>query len=150
NTGEQAHSADLDTIPKLLARNAATFATRPADREKAPGLWQSWTFAETEGEVVAPANARALLGREGADRIAVIGRNRPHLYWAMVASQAIGAIPVPLYPDATPDEIAHVLRHCEAHFVVAGDQEQVDKLLDAQAVVPDIIVLDPRGMRQYP
>lgn len=148
--GEPALSADLDTIPKLLARNAGTFATRPAYREKAQGNWQSWTWAETEGEVLALATGLALLGLKAGDRIAVIGRNRPHLYWAMVASQAIGAIPVPLYPDATPDEIAHVLRHCEARFVVAGDQEQVDKLLDAHDVVPDIIVLDPRGMRQYP
>ena len=48
--------------------------------------------------------------------------------------------------------MAYVLDHCGARFVIAGDQEQVDKVLDVQGQLTQferMIYLDPRGMRKY-
>jgi long-chain acyl-CoA synthetase len=84
-----------------------------------------------------------------AATIAVIGRNRPALYWSMVAAQKVGAVPVPLYQDAVAEEMAYVLEHCGARFVIAGDQEQVDKVIEVQERVHQIehiIYQDPRGL----
>jgi long-chain acyl-CoA synthetase len=70
----------------------------------------------------------------------------------MLAAQSIGAVPVPIYQDAVGDEIAYVLDHCNARFIVAGDQEQVDKILDIRDSLKNlqtIIYLDPRGLRKY-
>jgi long-chain acyl-CoA synthetase len=70
----------------------------------------------------------------------------------MMAAQSIGAVPVPIYQDAVGDEIAYVLDHCNARFIVAGDQEQVDKILDIRDSLKNlqtIIYLDPRGLRKY-
>ncbi len=145
-------AADADSFPKLLARNAQRFGTRPAYREKEYGIWQSWTWAEAEGEILALAAGLAELGLAPGDHLAIIGRNRPYLYWAMVAAQCCGAVPVPLYQDAVAEEMAYVLEHCGARFVVAGDQEQVDKVLEIQDRLPVLermIYLDPRGMRKY-
>ena len=92
------------------------------------------------------------LGANEGDFIAISGRNRPYLYWAMMAAEMIGAIPVPLYQDANAEEMAYVLDHCGARFVVAGDQEQVDKVLEVQDQLTKferIIYLDPRGLRKY-
>ncbi len=92
------------------------------------------------------------LGLERGEHVAVIGRNRPALYWSMVAAQMCGAIPVPLYQDAVAEEMEYVLDHCGAVFVVAGDQEQVDKVLSIEERLPAIrrmMYLDPRGMRKY-
>ncbi|MDA8817453.1 AMP-binding protein, partial [Planktomarina sp.] len=89
---------------------------------------------------------------EKGDHVAIAGRNRPYLYWAMLAAQSIGAVPVPIYQDAVGDEIAYVLDHCNARFIVAGDQEQVDKILDIRDSLKNlqtIIYLDPRGLRKY-
>jgi len=143
---------DLDTFPKLLARNAGAFAGRDAYREKEFGIWQSWTWAETKSEIDALAMGLIDLGLNEGDHVAVIGRNRPYLYWAMVAAQSCGAIPVPLYNDAVSDEMAYVLEHCTARFVIVEDQEQVDKVLDVQEKVPfieQIIYVDKRGLRKY-
>jgi long-chain acyl-CoA synthetase len=143
---------DCDTFPKLLARNARTHGTRTAYREKEYGIWQSWTWAEVEGEIRALAAGLAELGLRPGDHVAIIGRNRPYLYWSMVAAQCCGAVPVPLYQDAVAEEMAYVLEHCGARFVVAGDQEQVDKVLEVQPRLPmleQIVFLDPRGMRKY-
>ncbi|MEO0766146.1 MAG: AMP-binding protein [Pseudomonadota bacterium] len=142
----------MDSIPALLHRNATQFANAPAYREKEFGIWQSWTWAETREEIEALALGLIDLGVAEGDFIAVIGRNRPTLYWAMMAAQMCGAIPVPLYQDAAADEMAYTLGHCGARFVIAGDQEQVDKVIEVQAELPQfeqMIYLDPRGLRKY-
>ncbi len=144
--------SDLDTFPKLLARNAVKFANAPAYREKEFGIWQSWTWSQAKDEIEALALGMLALGLNAGDHVAIIGRNRPYLYWAMTAAQCCGAIPVPLYEDSSPEEMAYVLKHAGVRFVIAGDQEQVDKVLDAQDELPtidEIIYLDKRGMRKY-
>ena len=145
-------TADQQTIPQLLARNVARYGDKPAYREKEFGIWQSWTWAETQGEVEALALGLLKLGVKEGDHIAIIGRNRPYLYWSMVAAQHCGAVPVPLYQDAVAEEIAYVLDHCAARFVIAQDQEQVDKVIEVQEQLPGLehmVYLDPRGMRKY-
>jgi long-chain acyl-CoA synthetase len=140
------------SVPALLHRNAKQFADAPAYREKEFGIWQSWTWAQTRDEVEALALGLLELGAAEGDFIAIIGRNRPYLYWAMMAAEMVGAVPVPLYQDANAEEMAYVLDHCGARFVVAGDQEQVDKVLEVQDQLTQferIIYLDPRGLRKY-
>ncbi|MEP0962925.1 MAG: AMP-binding protein [Roseobacter sp.] len=149
------HSERADgpqSVPALLHRNASVFAQAPAYREKEYGIWQSWTWAETLEETEALALGLLDLGVREGDFIAIIGRNRPRLYWSMISAQMVGAIPVPLYQDAVAEEMAYVLNHCGARFVVAGDQEQVDKVLEIQDQLPDfeqMLYLDPRGLRKY-
>jgi long-chain acyl-CoA synthetase len=143
---------DATSIPALLARNARRFGTRPAYREKEYGIWQSWTWAETEQEIRALALGLMNLGLAEGDYVAIIGSNRPALYWSMVAAQMCGAIPVPLYQDAVAEEMAYVLDHCGARFVIAEDQEQVDKVLEVQEQarhIEQILYHDRRGMRKY-
>jgi long-chain acyl-CoA synthetase len=142
----------LQSVPALLARNAAQYGSKPAYREKEYGIWQSWTWAETAEEIEAIAGGLLALGIARGDYVAIIGRNRPALYWSMVAAQKCGAIPVPLYQDSVAEEMAYVLEHCGARFVVCGDQEQVDKVIEAQETlhhIEHIVYLDARGLRKY-
>lgn len=142
----------LDTVPRLLVRNAKTYADKAAYREKEYGIWQSWTWAQTYEEIQSLALGFLSLGVKEGDHIAIVGRNRPYFYWAMVAAQSVGAVPVPLYRDAVAEEMAYVLEHCSARFVVAEDQEQVDKIIDVMddlKTLDGIIFLEPSGMRKY-
>lgn len=140
------------SIPHLLARNVSQFGDRPAYREKEFGIWQSWTWAEAASEIEALALGLLTLGAAVGDHVAIVGRNRPHMYWAMVAAQQIGCIPVPLYQDAAAEEVAYALDHCGARYVIAGDQEQVDKIADVRdslSILEHVIYLDGRGLRKY-
>ena len=142
----------LRSVPALLARNARSFADRPAYREKEFGIWQTWTWAETAEEIDALALGLLNLGVNVGDHVAIIGRNRPSLYWSMVAAQSVGAVPVPLYQDAVAEEMQYVLGHCGARFVIAADQEQVDKVIEVQEHLHQfehMIYVDPRGLRKY-
>ncbi|WP_132244038.1 AMP-binding protein [Primorskyibacter sedentarius] len=142
----------LRSVPALLRRNATAYANAPAYREKEYGIWQSWTWAQTADEVEALALGLLNLGVAEGDFVAIIGRNRPYLYWSIVAAQMVGAVPVPLYQDASAEEMEFVLGHCGARFVVVADQEQVDKVIEIQEGLHQfehMIYLDPRGLRKY-
>ncbi|MAY85229.1 MAG: long-chain fatty acid--CoA ligase [Pseudooceanicola sp.] len=142
----------LLSVPALLHRNATEFGTAPAFREKEFGIWQTWTWAETEQEIESLALGLLKLGVNEGDFVAIIGRNRPYLYWSMVAVQMAGGVPVPLYQDAVAEEMAYVMDHCGARFAIVGDQEQTDKLIEIQDQLhqfEEVIYLDPRGMRKY-
>ncbi|BET10541.1 AMP-dependent synthetase/ligase [Pandoraea sputorum] len=140
------------TFPRLLLAHAATRGARTAYREKDLGIWQSWSWQEAAHEVRMLACALAAAGFKRGDNLAIVGNNRVRLYWAMTAAQALGGVAVPLYQDAVAAEMAHVLEDAEIDFVVAEDQEQVDKLLELRERVPHlshIIYEDPRGLRNY-
>jgi len=144
--------ARADTFAKLLMRNAVRFAERPAMRHKDFGIWHTWTWAQLLAEVRAYAAGLSRLGLKRGDRIAIIGANRPKLYWSIMASQMLGAIPVPVYADAVADELAFVLAHADVHFAAVQDQEQVDKLLSVSERLPTITHIlydEPRGLRDY-
>jgi len=141
-----------DTFPKLLRYNAQNRADKPAMREKNLGIWQSFTWAEVKAEVDNMAAGLLALGLKRGDRIAIIGDNRPRLYWMIAVAQSVGAIPVPVYQDSVADEMKYPLEHAEARFALAEDQEQVDKLLYLKESLPTlehIIFDEPRGVRDY-
>jgi long-chain acyl-CoA synthetase len=141
-----------DTFPKLLIRNADALRGRPAIRHKDLGIWQTWSWDQVLDEVRAFSIGLGELGLKRDDKVAVIGSNRPRLYWAMCAVQALGAIPVPVYADAVADEMTFVLEHAGVKIAVAEDQEQVDKVLsvsDRLSELTHVIYDEPRGLRDY-
>ena len=147
-----ADGGPFDTFPKLLLRNAAQFGSRPAFRHKDLGIWQTWTWTQVIEIVRAYAAGLQRLGLQPGDTIAIVGSNRPKLYWTVMAAQTLRAIPVPVYSDAVADELAYVLAHADVKFIAAQDQEQVDKVLSVSDRVPHLrkIVYDePRGIRDY-
>ncbi len=142
----------MDTFPKLLLENARRLGDRSAIREKEYGIWQTWTWKQVADEIRALACGLAARGFKRGDKLGIIGGNRPRLYWSMAAAQSLGGIPVPTYQDAAADEIQYVLDHAEVRFVLAEDQEQVDKILEAQDRLPSLSQIfydEERGMRNY-
>ncbi len=148
-----AQAVSEDTFPKLLLRNARIYATRAAMREKDLGIWQRWTWADVLEEVRALSMGLRELGLKRGQTLAIVGDNRPRLYWSMCAAQALGAIPVPVYQDSVAEEMGYVLNHADATFAVVEDQEQVDKLLEiretARQPIDHIIYDDDRGLKLY-
>jgi len=141
-----------ETFPKLLVRNAHLYGSRPAMRHKDLGIWQTWTWSQVL-EIVRPyAVGLHRLGLKRGETIAIVGGNRPKLYWSVMAAQMVGAIPVPVYADAVADELAYVLAHADVRFAAVEDQEQVDKILSVTQRVPKLELMfydEKRGLRDY-
>ena len=140
------------TFPRLLLQHVRARPDAVAMREKDLGIWQSWTWRQVADNVRDLACGLNALGFRRGENLAIIGDNRPQLYWAMAAAQSLGGVPVPLYQDAIADEMAYILDDADVRFAVVEDQEQVDKLLEIRHRLPKletILYEDPRGMRNY-
>ena len=141
-----------DTLPKLALDNSQRLAAAVAIREKEFGIWQSHTWRDYVDHVRRIALGLASLGFRRGDKLAVIGDNRPQLYWTMVAAQALGGVPVPIYQDGIAAEMHYVIDHSESRMIICEDQEQVDKILEMKDKLPLVEVIvydDPKGMRHY-
>ncbi|WP_291987396.1 AMP-binding protein [Candidatus Accumulibacter sp. ACC007] len=149
---ETASSQALDTFPRLLLNHARVRGDKPAMREKDLGIWQCWTWQDVADEVRALACGLAEMGFKRGENVAIVGDNRPRMYMMMSAVQCLGGVPVPLYQDAVANEMLFVLVDAEIRFLFVEDQEQVDKVLELQAQLPQLRHLfydDPHGMRHY-
>ena len=99
--------ASADTFPKLLLHHASVRGGRPSIREKDLGIWQTHSWATVAAQVRALACGLAAQGLKRGDHLAIIGANRPRIYWSICAAQCLGAIPVGLYQDATAAELLY-------------------------------------------
>ena len=146
---------DGATFPKLLAEHAARYGDRRvALREKRYGIWQTITWAEWARRVRRFAQGLAAMGYRRGEPLAILGDNRPEWVIAELAAQSLGGMSVGLYPDGVLEEVEHVIQHARVRFVVAEDQEQVDKLIALREAgrletVERIVYYDPRGLEHY-
>jgi long-chain acyl-CoA synthetase len=145
-------SALADTFPKLLMRNARLYGARPSMRHKDLGVWQTWTWSEVLEIVRAYAVGLHRLGVRRGETLAIVGSNRPKLYWSVMAAQTLGAIPVPVYADAVANELSFVLAHADVRFAAVEDQEQIDKIQSVKEKLPKLewmVYDESRGLRDY-
>jgi long-chain acyl-CoA synthetase len=144
--------AATSTLPKLLQRNAEQDPKGPGIREKSRGVWQTLTWTGYRDQMRDLALGLAAIGFKRGDKLSVVGDNRPQLYIAQLAAQALGGISVPVYQDSIASELVFVLNHAETSIIIAEDQEQVDKALSLKDKLPKlrwIIYDDPRGLSFY-
>ena len=142
----------LPSLPHYLLRNAEQYPKRVAMRHKDLGIWREWTWADICNEVQRYALGLSELGLSPGDKVAIVGANRPRLYWSFAAIQSLGAVPVPIYADSVAEEMVFVLDHAGVRFAVCQDQEQVDKLASIQGQLPhlsQILYDEARGLRAY-
>lgn len=140
-----------DTLPRILADNAAHHGTDIALREKQFGIWRSFTWNDYHARTRLFALGLKRLGVQRGEVIGLIGDNRPDWVMGEIAAHALGCRSLGVYRDALDDEVAYLLDHSGASIVFAEDEEQVDKLLAASDRLPGlrrIIYSDPRGMRK--
>lgn len=140
------------TFPQLLLEHAARRSAQPALRVKEYGIWQTTSWADLADQVRQMAGGMAAAGVQRDDHLVVVGENRPRLYAAMLAAQALGAVPIPLYQDAVSAEFVYPINNADVRFAVVEDQEQVDKLLEIRDQCPQLEKIwfdDPRGLRNY-
>ncbi|MGE5338832.1 MAG: AMP-dependent synthetase/ligase [Gemmatimonadota bacterium] len=145
-------SATPDTFPKLLLQHAHLRAGHPALREKDLGIWQTWSWSKTADEVRKLAAGLHVQGFRRGQHLAIVGENRPRLYFAMMAVQCLGGVPVPLYQDAIASEMVYVFENADIAYAIVEDQEQVDKMLEVRTQHPQLEHIyydDPRGLRHY-
>jgi long-chain acyl-CoA synthetase len=144
--------ADQDTLPKAFIKSVAKFKTRVAMRKKTLGIWKEYTWEEVYDHVRNFCLGLVSLGLEREGKVAIIGENDPEFYWAEIAVHSAGAISTAIFTDANPEELSYVVNNSEATFLLAHDQEQVDKALELREQfqrIKKVIYWEERGLWNY-
>ena len=129
---------------------AMTRPDRVVMRYKHLGIWQEISWQSYWDTVQTAGHALLALGIQPGDRVAIHSENRPEWLYTDVATVAVRAATVGLYPTNPQAEVHYLLSHSGAKVLVVEDQEQLDKAL---AVVDDcpelahIVYIEPRGIR---
>ena len=147
---EQAPLTGTTSIATRLRDRAAKTPDRVALREKDLGIWKDITWAEYWDNVQDVAHGLLALGVEPGDRVAVHSENRPEWVYSDLATVAIRAMTMGLYPTNPPAEVGYLLGDSGAKVLIAEDQEQVDKALEVKKDLPTlekIVYIEPRGLR---
>jgi len=141
------------TLPQMLAKQAQELGSqRAAIREKNFGIWQTYNWNDYLQYTKKVALGLASLGLKRGENIGIITNNRPEWLFTELGAQALGAVTLNLFTTAVAKELAFGLTRVQAAFVIAEDQEQVDKLLEVKeelSFVRKVIYIDPTGMRTY-
>ncbi len=142
-----------ETFPQFLAEKAKLYGDKKtALREKEYGIWQSVSWAEYLEHVKYFAMGLASMGFDRGDTVAIIGDNRPEWVYAELAAQSAGGKSIGIYQDSIVKEVAYIVTHSDAKFLVVEDQEQVDKIIELWPqlhTVEKVIYYDPKGLRNY-
>ncbi len=139
-----------DTIPKLLLLNYKRYGDKKtAFRKKEYGIWQEHTWSDCYRVAKHLSLGLMKLGLKWGDKVSIIGDNDPHWIWAEWAAMCAGGVSTGIYQDCLAAEVEYALGRSESRFVIAEDQEQVDKILQVKNELPllkKVIVIDMKGL----
>ncbi|MFW5709367.1 MAG: AMP-binding protein [Chloroflexota bacterium] len=145
-------SPDMDTLPKVFLKSVSKYGPRVAMRKKRLGIWQEYTWTEVYQHVHDFCMGLVSLGLSRGEKVAIIGENDPEFYWAEIAVHSVGGITTAIFTDANPEELTYVVTNSDAAFLLAHDQEQVDKALELREHLPNVrkvIYWEERGLWNY-
>ena len=140
------------TIAAMVRDRAAETPEAVAMREKDFGIWQEITWGELWETVLDAAHGLLALGVEKGDRVSIHSEDRPEWIILDLASVAVRAMSVGLYPTNPAPEVQYLLQDSGAKVHLAEDQEQADKVMEVIDTLPQlerIIHVEPRGFRRY-
>ena len=139
------------TIVTRIRDRAARSPKAVAMRDKRLGIWHEITWSTYWDTVLDVGHALLALGVRPGDRVGIQSENRPEWLFLDIATVAVRATTVGLYPTNPTAETSYLLAHSGACLHLAEDQEQVDKALESGDLpaLRRIVYVEPRGLRSY-
>lgn len=119
------------TIPQMFFCRASHLGKQDCLRYREGDRYLPISWGDLAGRVVAVAAGLAAHGVRPGDRVALLSENRPEWALADLAILSAGAVTVPLYPNATVEQVRYILGHAEASLCICSTDEQLAKVEDA-------------------
>ncbi len=146
-------SATQYTLPQVLLRQSERFGSEStAIREKAYGIWRTYSWLDYYRYVKNTGLGLSNIGLKRGDNVGIVTDNMPEWLFCEIGSQSVGGVTLNLFTSSVPEELCHAINRIKAAYVIAENQEQVDKLIekrDRLSHVRRVIYIDPTGMRTY-
>jgi long-chain acyl-CoA synthetase len=115
---------------------------------KEKGIWRKYSTKEVK-DIVDRLSAGLLasgisagdMSVEGRDKIAIISKNRPEWVFLDLAVQQVGAVLVPIYPTAHPNDIRFIMNDAAVKLVFFNDEDLKEKVEEVVPQVPSVKAL---------
>lgn len=136
---------EIKSAAHMFDNTIRTSGDRPAQKFKADGVFKTITYREFGDIVEQMAYGLMALGLEKGDRVCLAAATSAQWGWADFAILTSGGVTVTVYPSLSPEEMAFIGNHSEARFMVVGNEEILQRAMEASLRIPSvqkIIVLD--------
>lgn len=137
------YSLFKERIAKYVNENARdVFYFRAGDR------WQGISWKRFEEETFDFATALLSLDLKRGGTVCILMGNVPEWPISDIGTIIAGGVGVGLYPTSSADQIAYIIDHSDAEFVLVDSREQLQKVLSVRDQLPkvrQIIALDAAG-----
>ena len=134
-----------ETLSEIFYNSVDQYQKADHLKVKKNGVWTNISSAEFKTAVEEVAAGFESLGLKTAERVALLGENRPEWMYSDLAALCSRATVVTIYPSLPPNQILYILKDSGARIVVASNQIQAEKVLSVKAEAPDlqhVIVMD--------
>ncbi|MDY0076858.1 MAG: AMP-dependent synthetase/ligase [Bacteroidales bacterium] len=112
---------------------------------KRNGKWEKFSTAEYKNMTDLVSYGLLAMGFKKGDKMITISNNRPEWNFLDMGMSQIGVVHVPVYPNISPIEYAHILVHSDARMVIVSSKEYYDNikpLLKKAANIEKIFTID--------
>jgi long-chain acyl-CoA synthetase len=141
-----------DTLPRLFRHVVAQRGAAVALRDKQLGVWRSITWRQYGERVRHAGLGLVALGLRPRDVVSVLAENGPDWLYADLGTMSAGGVTNGIYTTDSPRQVEYIVNDSGTRFFFAGDDEQLDKILDVRARCPGlvkIIVFDVEDLHGF-
>ncbi|XP_063242688.1 long-chain-fatty-acid--CoA ligase ACSBG2 isoform X3 [Bacillus rossius redtenbacheri] len=126
------------SVPGLLDRAATSQPATPALAWAERDDWALLTFSEYREAVRTCAKAFLSLGLKRWHGVCILGFNSPEWFISDLAAIHAGGVACGIYATNSPEACYHCLSDSRANIAVAGDHEQLEKILAVKDRLPEL------------
>ena len=134
-----------ETLAEIFYNSVDQFQKPDHLKVKKGGTWSPISSTEFRIAVEEVAAGFESLGLQPAERVGILGENRPEWAYCDLATLCNRGTVVTIYPSLPPNQILYILKDSDARIVVASNQAQAEKILSVKAEAPDlqhVLVMD--------
>jgi len=140
------------TLPSLFRRVVGERVDAVAMREKHLGIWRAVTWRQYGERARRAGLGLVALGLRPRDVVSIIADNSPEWLYTDMGTLCVGGVTNGIYTTDAPRQVEYIVNDSGTRFLFAGDEEQLDKVLEVRARCPQlvkIIVFDTEGLHGF-
>jgi len=141
-----------DTLPRLFRHVVGQRGDAVAMREKDLGVWRSVTWRQYGERARRVGLGLVALGLRPRDVVSIIAENGPEWLYTDLGTMSVGGVTNGIYTTDSPRQVEYIVNDSGTRFFFAGDEEQLDKILEVRARCPGlvkIVVFDVEGLHGF-
>ncbi len=141
-----------DTLPRLFRHVVGQRGDAVAMREKDLGVWRSVTWRQYGERARRVGLGLVALGLRPRDVVSIIAENGPEWLYTDLGTMSVGGVTNGIYTTDSPRQVEYIVNDSGTRFFFAGDEEQLDKILEGRARCPGlvkIVVFDVEGLHGF-